>query len=242
MTDDLIRLAELHQRHMGRPPVQETVRFIANVVDVLHHRVPMAHDSLPIGIKATKGDSKMPAFRRRPARDDYFGSGGPGMQPRGGTDQETSFPSKFGEGLKRAGETVNRVSEAAERHDTTEDSDIDAATLLHMVQLCRNGLLSRDQETGGSETADFLAGLVDLLQNSNGMNGDSRRRSARDQLPSGSASARSPMNGVGSYDRRMSRDRRPAQDRALVDQINRSGWEQRWGKQMRHIKFGANGR
>jgi hypothetical protein len=61
------------------------------------------------------------------------------------------------------------------------------------------------------------------------------------------------MNGVGAYGpgssgsptgdrRRMSRDRRPAQDRALVDSINHSGFERRWGALTGHIKLSANGR
>jgi hypothetical protein len=255
MTDDLYRLALTHQRAMGRPPVEQTVQFIANVIDVLHNRAPTAQDSLP---PSSKGDTTMPAFRRRPARDELFqrNRNEPDVSLSDLTRDEGGFGSRVGEGLRRTGEGINRFSETTERN-TTGDQDgdnIDASTLLQLVQLCRNGLLSRDQENGGSEADEFLAGLADLLQNGNGVNGDSRRRrSARDQLPNGSYGSRSPANGIGAYgpgssgsptgDRRRAQDRRrPAQDSALVRTINRSGFEQRWGAATRHIKFSANGR
>jgi hypothetical protein len=255
MTDDLHRLAAQHQRAFNYPPVEQTIQFLNACADAIHCRTQMAKDGLPIGIKATKGDT-MPRFRRRPARDQMFarGRGEPDVSLADLTrDEEGGFGSRLGEGLKRAGEGINRFSETTERNTSTdeddENGDIDAGTLLHLVQLCRNGLLSRDQENGGSEADEFLAGLADLLQNGNGVNGDSRRRrSARDQLPSGSNSARSPMNGIGSYPggsdrRRTAHDgRRPAQDAALVDRINRSGFQHRWGALTGHIKFGANGR
>jgi hypothetical protein len=43
---DLTKIAMQHQRAFNYPPVQETVQFIGNVLDVLHNRVsPGAQDT-----------------------------------------------------------------------------------------------------------------------------------------------------------------------------------------------------
>ena len=260
MTDDLIDLAAKHAAAFPHDDTKSHIDFVSNYLKLIP--AAPAQDAMPLDMK---GDRAMPQIRRRLSRDQMFarGKGEPDVSLADLTgDDEPSFGSRIGEGLKRVGEGINKASETTERYrsgGTDQDPDngnMDAHTLLHMIELCRNGLLSKDQENGTSESDEFLSGLADMLQahangNGNGVNGD-RRRSARDQLPNGSANTRSPMNGIGSYGpgssgsatgdrRRMSRDRRPAMDSAVAA-INHSGFERRWGALTGHIKLSANGR
>jgi hypothetical protein len=182
-----------HQRAMGYPDVRETIGFCANYLKI-DTTPPLAADAMPPDLK--QGDQTMPGFRRRPARDELFlrNPKEPDVSLSdltGGRDEEPSFGSRIGEGLKRTGEGINRASAATQRntytgtgHDQDPDNgDMDAHTLLHLVQLCKNGLLSKDEENGTSESDEFLSGLADMLQahangnrngNNNGM--DRRRR------------------------------------------------------------------
>jgi hypothetical protein len=242
MTDDLARLATLHQRHMGRPDVSETIQFLNTCINAIDCcRTQMARDRLPPSLK---GATDMRGFRRRPARDALYQRNP--NEPDVGLfdltrDEETSFGSRLGEGLKRAGEGINRFSETTERNTAgDEDDDFSPEDLVNIVQLCAGKFGAQDDEDNGDRCVQFMHMLSAFANaNGNGVNGDSRRRrSARDQLPNGSSGSRSPGNGIGSYGagssgsptgdrRRTARDRAIAQD-AAVRELNRSSFLRRF--------------
>lgn len=122
--------------------------------------------------------------------------------------------------------------------DVDYNPGIDPSTAGDFVRLlCRSfGNIDDDGDTHN----EFLNQLGQIVQEEQ-VNGDRRRRGARDELQRGGYASRSPGNGIGSYGAGATGS--PTEhDSALVDSINRSGFESRWGETTRHIKFSANGR
>jgi hypothetical protein len=217
--DALEHLAKVHQAATGCD-VAETIAFLGNCIEALGAApLALAQDA---NLQAERDQSRnpnggtdMPMNRLRASGDQDPIPGGPGSgtPPRGGYD-----PTAI--------------------DDDPENGQIDAHTLLHCIELCRNGLLSQDQTNGTTEHNAFLSGLAAMLaahanSNGNGMgqrngngngngNGMDRRGGARDQY-----AGRSPDNGVGAYGPgssgspsgsmdRGNGTRRPAQDAALA--------------------------
>jgi hypothetical protein len=240
MTDDLQHLALKHQRALGYPDVRETADFCANYVRLVTNRAPLAQDSLPIGMKAI-GDRTMPQFRRRrTARDQLFQRDpdmGASLSDLTGGDEEPSFGSRVGEGLRKTGETINKASEATSRNTYTgtghdqdpDDADFSPEDLMNILQLCGNKFGAQDDEDGDDRQDRLRRMLVAYLAAQRGNGAGDRRRMSRDQVP-GSYASRSPDNGIGSYGpgssgmdrRRRANDRAIAQDSAIAALNHRS--------------------
>ena len=251
---NLTALAVQFRRAFPEAEVSATANFIANAVRAAERPVPaLAQDAMPIGL----GGHNMPSgsFKRRLTRDQLFERNDDlGVRP----DQITKG-SRF-----IPGRTVPADDQDDPDNGSPDyTSSIDPATAGDFVRLLCSRFATSDPELHDQ----FVDELQKIIGEENPFTGDGNRRrrvAGRDQnygrrTPAGGISsfngrgsmdqvrgsynARSPGNGIGSYGRGATGSP-TASDSAygVVDRINRSGFEARWGSITRHIKLNADGR